>query len=147
MRTKEHHGMAGTPVYLIWKTMIKRCHNPNDQNFRHYGGRGIHVCEAWRKSFIQFYNDVGPRPDGLTLERLDNSKGYEPGNAAWRSRHDQTRNKRNNIFYFHRGENLILRDIFRIYGTAKVNLTTVRRRVFVMGWSVAEAISKPPARA
>ena len=87
------HGMSRTPVYRAWCGMHSRCSNPNRDNFERYGGRGITVCERWR-TFDNFYEDMGERPEGLTLERVDNDKGYSPDNCIWADRMQQQRNQR-----------------------------------------------------
>lgn len=79
-----------------WETMKRRCFNPNYQNYKYYGGRGITVCEKWRNSFLAFYQDMGPKPTPKhTLDRIDVNKGYEPSNCRWATQLDQARNKRN----------------------------------------------------
>lgn len=76
--------------------MLTRCHNPNSDGFEHYGARGITVCDRWR-AFEPFLADMGARPDGTTIDRLDNSKGYEPGNCRWATMSEQENNKTNNV--------------------------------------------------
>lgn len=76
------HGRTGTREYRVWKGMIQRCSNENMNNFQHYGGRGIGVCERWRTSFENFYADMGPS-NGLTLERRENGQDYGPDNCYW----------------------------------------------------------------
>ena len=77
--------------------MRRRCTNPKDAAWKNYGGRGITVCPQWMESFDQFVEDMGLRPDGMTLERLDTNGNYEPGNCAWVSTRDNLNNRRNTI--------------------------------------------------
>ncbi len=89
------HGMSQTSVYDIWAGMIARCHRVNGgEHYMRYGARGITVCDRWRESFENFYADMGDRPDGLTLERTNNSLGYSPENCVWATRKVQQRNRR-----------------------------------------------------
>lgn len=99
------HGMSGHPVYFVWKSMIDRCRNPKNKDYRHYGGRGITVCDRWRESFVNFYSDMGDRPsDNHTLDRIDNNLGYNPDNCRWVTFGEQVRNKRNNVYLTWEGE-------------------------------------------
>ena len=87
-------GDKPSPTYKSWQAMIARCTNPKHPHYKHYGGRGIKICEAWLKSFPAFLADVGERPDGLTLDRKDNEGNYEPGNCRWATVLEQNRNRR-----------------------------------------------------
>lgn len=94
---QEHHGKSEYPEYTVWKQMKYRCLNPNATGYSKYGGRGITVCEQWRRSFERFLQDIGPRPSMKhTLDRIDNDKGYMPGNVRWVEQKIQQRNKSNN---------------------------------------------------
>lgn len=87
------HGKARTPEYRIWESMIQRCNNPKDTAYHNYGKRGIQVCKEWL-SFINFFKDMGERPEGLTIERCDNSLGYFKENCKWETRFKQSQNQR-----------------------------------------------------
>jgi len=74
--------------------MLQRCNNPNHSHYKYYGGRGIKVCDRWLESFENFYEDMGERPEDLTLDRIDVNKGYYPENCKWSTRSEQNSNKR-----------------------------------------------------
>lgn len=92
--------------------MRQRCSNPKNPNWDRYGGRGITVCDAWQ-SFDRFLADMGPRPDGFTLERIDNDRGYEPGNVRWASRWEQGQNRAHTPRFDVDGRRLTLSEILR----------------------------------
>ncbi len=91
------HGLRFSPEYSIWITAKQRCFNPKVKNYCNYGGRGIAVEEPWKSSFETFYRDMGPKPYGYTLERINNDGNYAPGNCKWATRKEQRANQRPHV--------------------------------------------------
>lgn len=94
------HGMYGTPTYTSWRGMLRRVKDPDKKKY--YADRGITVCKRWLE-FKNFLEDLGERPEGKTLERIDNEGNYEPGNCAWMTHKQQCRNRRSNKLITHLG--------------------------------------------
>lgn len=134
------HGYAarGTSEYKIWKTMIQRCHNPNNHDFRKYGARGTRVCDEWRGSFTTFFDHVGLRPTSThSLDRFPDKNGnYEPGNVRWATPVEQQRNKRTNVYLMVDGATRCIAEWSELTG---INETTIHQRLR-HGWTEERAV-------
>ncbi len=139
MRTTHGHSTGGkmSRTYKTWCSIIERCTNPNADNFKHYGGRGVIVCDRWLK-FEPFLSDVGERPDGKTIERIDNSKGYEPGNTRWATQLEQSHNKRNNRMFTFGGITACFSEMCRHFDVPE---SRTRKRL-ELGWGIGDAFLK-----
>ncbi len=85
--------VGASPTYNSWRAIIGRCENPNQSCYQRYGAIGIAMCKRWRESFENFLADMGERPPGTSVDRIDNSRGYEPGNCRWATAKQQSRNR------------------------------------------------------
>ena len=94
--TTHGHALSGrqSSEYKTWCWMKARCENPKVKCFKNYGGRGIKVCDRWRNSFANFLADMGTRPDGKSIDRIDVNGDYEPSNCRWATNSEQQKNKR-----------------------------------------------------
>lgn len=137
------HGMAHTGMYKAWAEMRRRCENPKSHAWADYGGRGIAVCERWRL-FENFLADMGERPLGASLDRIDNDKGYEPGNCRWATKQQQARNKRSNARHVAFGEAKTCAEWVQDPRCAVTAEDSLKSRI-LRGWSVERAITEPPA--
>lgn len=131
------------PLRVTWKSMVARCHSETSKDFARYGARGIAVCERWRASFEAFVADMGPRPSALhSIDRIDNARGYEPSNCAWRTGREQARNRRSSRFIEAFGRSQTLVEWARETGISRA-LISHRLRA---GWSVEESLTVAPSK-
>lgn len=117
------HGMAGTPTYKSWHAMMQRCEGKGGH--QSYPDRGIGLCEEWKK-FENFFADMGLRPNGKTLDRIDNTKGYSQNNCQWSSVKDQANNRRDTVYVTVNSEKLCLSDACEKYG---IGVSCARHRL------------------
>lgn len=138
------HGMYNSVEYGIWRSMLKRCLDPKHISYARYGGRGIQVCPAWRVSFQAFFSDVGPRPGpGYSLERLDNSKGYDKDNVGWSTPTEQARNRRTNHLLTYNGRTQCIEAWAE---ELHINSATLFYRLHHrerLGWSLEQVLMTP----
>ena len=135
----KRHGLADTKTHMTWMSMRQRCSNPNNPAYKNYGGRGIGVDPRW-ESFEAFLEDMGEAPENLTLERIDNDKGYGPDNCRWATRAEQGRNTRKCRLLTHKGETKTLKEWAIEYG---INHQTLSKRLN-NGWDLERALTRSP---
>ena len=133
------HGMHDTPTWRTWSGIISRCSTPSTTRFENYGGRGIDVCARWRASFTNFLDDMGERPAGMSIDRIDVDGNYEPQNCRWATGIEQARNTRRNHFITANGETLSLAAWVERTGLCS---DTIRNRIR-NGLTAAKAVTEP----
>lgn len=137
MTGRRIHGMSKTPIYWLWMGMKERCRNPNHIVFKRYGANGIKVCERW-KSFENFYADMGDKPKGKTLDRVNNDGDYSPDNCKWSSYKEQANNRSNSISLELNGKRMSL---LRWAEKIGIKPDTLYKRVD-KGWPVEKVLSR-----
>lgn len=137
------HGLTMTPEHKIWASMLGRCSNPNQISYKHYGARGVVVCDEWKSSFIRFLADMGERPSSKhSIERIDPNGNYEPKNCRWATSGEQANNKRNTRYVNYRNQRMALADAVRLAGSV-IHYESAWIRI-KWGWDVAIALETPP---
>jgi len=121
------HGLTNTRAHGIWRAAKSRCFNPNASNYRHYGGRGITMCDRWKNDFSAFFQDMGECPPGMSLERINHNGDYTPQNCRWATQAEQVRNTRRNVMIEHNGVLMVAKDYCSATGRS-YNHFLMRRR-------------------
>jgi hypothetical protein len=136
------HGATNTRLYNIWRSMRQRCKNPTDVNIKkNYLDRGITVCKEWHNfSIFQHWAMTNGYADNLTIDRVDNDKGYSPENCRWADIYEQSNNRRSNQIITFNGITLTLAQWTRKIGVSK---TLLNKRIFSYGWSPEKALTTP----
>jgi len=130
------NGMSNRRVYNVWWGMLERCEKPSAKGYSRYGARGIRVCDRWH-DFSAFYADMGDPPPNMTLDRVDNERGYFPENCKWSSHYEQARNKRSTVLLTFNNETMCVKDWARKLG---FNQSTLSQR-YRKGWSAEKILT------
>jgi len=133
------HGMTKTRTFKSWESMKQRCLNQNAPDFKRYGGRGIKICARWVDGFANFFEDMGERPIGASLDRKDVNGNYDPENCRWATRSEQQRNKSNSVLIEWKGDKKCAADWSEIVG---ISSKIICGRISA-GWNVEDALTKP----
>ncbi|KKM72229.1 hypothetical protein LCGC14_1422620 [marine sediment metagenome] len=127
-------------TYQSWQSMIKRCVNPKNKDYLHYGGRGIKVCQRWRNSFENFLKDMHEAPEGYQIDRIDNDGNYCKSNCRWVTSRINNRNKRNNHLITYNNKTQCLIEWAEDYD---IPYKTLFARINILGWPMGKALTTP----
>lgn len=131
------HGMTHTPTWRSWMGMKARCDNPNAEGYHNWGGRGITYCERWEE-FENFFDDMGEKPDGKSIDRIDNDGNYYKENCKWATRKEQQNNMRSNVIVEFDGLSMTIAQWAEHIGISRSRLQDRLKK-----WTVKEALTKP----
>lgn len=135
------HGATGETEYAAWAAAKNRCTREKDANFHNYGGRGIAMWEGWINNYQAFIDHIGKKPTPKhSLDRINNERGYEPGNVRWATMKEQSNNVRRNLKYTYNGETKTLTEWCELFGR---NFNTVRHRIIDFKWPFEKALLTP----
>jgi len=137
-RAKRKHGMTETSTYRSWGGMKQRCHNPKNHKYHLYGAIGITVCDDWFNSFEKFFEDMGECPEGMSIDRIDVTKGYSKENCRWATQKQQQNNRRDNVIITVGKTPMTMSEYCE---THNLNKDQVQWRL-KHGWSQERAVSK-----
>lgn len=139
-KNRTTHGDSRSAEFSVWKGILERCYNKRFVGYQYYGGRGITVCDSWRNSYSSFLKDMGRRPSAKhSIDRIDSSAGYAPGNCRWVDSKTQARNRRSNTRLFFKGETHCIAGWSELTGISP-NAISMRLR---SGWTVHETLTTP----
>ena len=134
------HGLSKTSMYLRYRSMIKRCYDPLNEEYHNYGGRGIKVCDRWLESIDNYIEDMGkPIFSMASIDRIDNNQGYSKENCHWATKKEQSVNRRTTKFIEFNGETLCMADWSRKLGCEK---KVISQRLKA-GWTIEQALTMP----
>lgn len=139
--SRHTHRMTGTRLWIIWGCMKSRCYYAKNIAYSSYGGRGIKICEEWKKNFISFHDWAvnNGYSDNLTIDRIDNNGNYEPSNCKWSTFEEQENNKSNTIYMTVNGETLPVCEWARKSG---ISAATLRWRI-INNWCESDLLIHP----
>lgn len=137
------HGMRDHELYWLWAGIKARCTNDKHSSHKYYGERGIEMCDRWANDFTAFVQDMGPRPKGATIDRIDPNGNYEPGNCRWATRKEQANNKRTNRLITHNGKTQTIAEWAEETG---IHYNTLHRRIRTNRVSIEQALTRPAGR-
>ena len=135
------HGLGGTRLYHIWANMHSRCYNPTSASFIHYGGRGIQVCNRWN-NVVNFLEDMGHPPQGMSIDRINNDGNYTPENCRWATQEEQNSNTSRNRYVTWRGREQTIKAWAM---ELDLNPKSISERLN-RGWTVERALTTPTPR-
>lgn len=133
--------VKGTSEHTIWAAIKNRCNNPNEPAYKDYGARGIVICDRWLgiDGFDNFLQDMGKRPLGMTIERINNDRGYQPDNCKWATMKEQCNNRRSSKYYTITG---VTKTLAQWADDSPVKYRTIWQRINGLGWSIEKALRK-----
>lgn len=135
--TNKKHGMSHSRTYCSWHAMLYRVRTESSKDYPNYGGRGIGICDSWL-NFENFFADMGERPEGCTLDRIDNTKGYNPENCKWSTNKEQSNNRRSSKLIEYEGKTKTLSEWAELLN---IKISTLSKRLKLYGWSVDKAFT------
>lgn len=139
-RRNRTHGMSHSPTYEAWHAMLKRGRGTSDRE--NYYLRGIRVCDRWLESFENFLEDMGERPDGLSIDRINNDGDYEKNNCRWADNKTQSRNQRKTLYVEFESQKFSLSELTERFGVPH----TVARGRLRLGWTIEQILNTPVAK-